>query len=185
MKLKEILNEEPEFVDFTVEEGPEIHATEDLTTVIPDDIRDRINLLRCEDIKSLMSLKGCPEKIHLNIIVERCENLRSLEYAPMEVVSSAYFFDTNIQSLAGIGKNYLRKIGKYLYLPDSIKSNILGLFLIKGVDTIHFDDNNEYENNKPLHEVINIFYRVRRDGEGLLECKEELMNAGLKEYAKL
>lgn len=67
-------------------------------------------------------------------------------------------------------------------MPASIKSNILGIMLIKNLKNIEFmfkTKTNEYE------EIENIINRHLKSDRDILECQEELIDKGFKQYAKL
>jgi hypothetical protein len=83
---------------------------------------------------------------------------------------------TSLTSLEGIGVRYLKQIGGKLDLPNCpIKSNVLGLLKIKDLKKVEMD-------NKIVEEIIN---RNLNSGRRLSKCKQELIEAGLQEFAKL
>jgi hypothetical protein len=124
-----------------------------------------------------------PKIIKGNLIADYCFELTSLEDGPMEISNGFFYECEKISSLEGIGKNYLTKVRGKLYLPDCIKSNILGLLKVKELQGIHIDD----ENGSPdeFLRAISIINNHLKSGRRLTKCREELIEAGLKDYAKL
>jgi hypothetical protein len=106
-----------------------------------------------------------------------CTDITSLEFAPQYVGTYFYCVSTKITSLKGIGKDYLKEVG-FIILNDchELKSNMLGLMLVKGLKGIEFD------NNKEIEDIFNRHLSGERD---ILDCQEELITKGFKEYAKL
>jgi len=64
-----------------------------------------------------------------------------------------------------------------LYASDNpIKSHVLGLLLIKGVTEVYLD-------NKQVKEILN--RHLGKGRAGMLMAQEELIDAGLEEFAQL
>ena len=105
-------------------------------------------------------------------------NITSLEFAPKFVGGFFNCSSTNITSLKGIGKNYLKEVKGYINLNfcSELKSNMLGLMLVKGLQEI------EFSTNKQIEEIFNNHLEGEID---ILDCQEELITKGYKEYAKL
>ena len=105
-------------------------------------------------------------------------NITSLEFAPQYVGSNFACFNTKITSLKGIGKDYLKEVKGFIILNDchELKSNMLGLLLVKELKSIYFKVNGEIEK---------IFNRHLTGERDILDCQEELITKGFKEYAKL
>jgi len=103
--------------------------------------------------------------------------ITTLEFAPQYVGGSFGCSDTKITSLKGIGKDYLKEVKGIIYLNDchELKSNMLGLLLVKGLQRIYFDNN----------EIEEIFNRHLQGERDILDAQEELITEGFKEYAKL
>jgi len=128
--------------------------------------------LNCSDNK-LTSLNHCPTR--LEYMLECSDNkIKSLSHAPKHVE----IFKANnnkIISLAGIGKKYLLECESIEIKENPITSNILGLFLVKGLKEIIAD----------RREVFDIVIKHFNKGKDILACQEELIAAGYKEYARL
>ena len=103
--------------------------------------------------------------------------ITSLEFAPQYVGGSFGCSDTKITSLKGIGKDYLKEVKGIIYLNDchELKSSMLGLMLVKELQRIYFDNN----------EIEEIFNRHLQGERDILDCQEQLITEGFKEYAKL
>jgi len=124
----------------------------------------------------LRSLKNSPPKVGQSF---RCNSnkLQSLEGAPMIVGYNVWAYDNPIQHLKGIGKDYSVEINGFLDIDRCpIKSHMLGILKIKKLDRIHFNF------NRKVRDIINKHLESDRD---ILACQEELIEAGLKEYARL
>ena len=108
-----------------------------------------------------------------------CSNrgIITLKFAPKYVGGYFNCYNTKITSLKGIGKDYLKEVKGIIYLNDchELKSNMLGLLLVKGLQRIYFDNN----------EIEEIFNRHLQGERDILDAQEELITEGFKEYAKL
>ena len=128
------------------------------------------------DTTDITSLKFAPKHVGGNF---NCGSTKitSLEFVPQSVGGSFGCSDTKITSLKGIGKDYLKEVRGEIYLNDchELKSNMLGLMLVKGLLGIEF-------NNNEIEEIFNRHLQGERD---ILDCQEELITNGFKEYAKL
>jgi hypothetical protein len=158
----------------------------------------------------LQSLKGCPKKIISQSVYSGwfdCSHnqLSSLEFGP-ETVEGSYIADNNfltdvkflpksigvtssnniyihdnqIVTLEGIQKTSFNKSnGTVVLYGNPIKSNILGLLLVKNMSNIQF-------NKEDIGaQALQIVQQNLLKNKDILECQEELIEAGLKEYAKL
>ena len=103
--------------------------------------------------------------------------ITSLEFAPKFVGRDFSCSRTPITSLKGIGKDYLKEVKGFINLNNcnELKSNMLGLMLVKELLGIYFD-------NKEVQDIFNRHLKGERD---ILDCQEELISKGFKEYAKL
>ena len=125
----------------------------------------------------ITSLEFVPQHVGRNFYCYKTD-ITSLEFAPQSVGGNFSCSGTNITSLKGIGKDYLKEVKGYIILNDchELKSNMLCLLLVKGLQTIFFDTN---------YEVQYIFNRHLIGERDILDCQEELITKGFKEYAKL
>ena len=91
-------------------------------------------------------------------------------------ITSLHDIDKHIKQINADGQ------GKGLFDVSmcEIKSNVLGVFKIKGVKSVYFDHWTE-DKLKKVTEIIN---KHLKTGD-IFDCQEELIDAGLEEYAKL
>ena len=123
----------------------------------------------------LTSLEGAPSHVNGAFFCSHNE-LTSLEGAPSHVGGD---FDCSINELASLKDVYkhIAEIKGEFYASDNpIKSHVLGLLLIKGVTEVRLDKT----------EVQDILNRHLGKGRaGMLMAQEELIEAGLEEFAQL
>lgn len=126
----------------------------------------------------LTSLEGGPEKVGGTFSIN--ENpVTSLEYAPREM-DSLMLRRTKISSLKNIHKQ-IREIHWDIYLENKPMTNILGLMLVKGLQEVILDTHTNTKTDKAV-KILNKHLVVGRD---IHACQEEMLEAGLSEYAKL
>jgi len=131
----------------------------------------------CSDT-NITSLEGAPSYVggYFN-----CWNTKitSLEGGPSYVGGKLDCSGTNITSLHNIHKE-IKHIGNRLLLPDTIKSHILGVMFIKGLLEIRIHGGNIEQ--VQAEQIINKHLKGDRN---IHLAQEELLEAGLKEFAKL
>lgn len=177
MKLKEIISERMQ--DDVNIHHRDVRDGRFISSYIDMEVKGDFN---CADTK-ITTLEGGPKKVMKDYYANRCQ-LTSLEGAP-NFIGSEFMANSNfITSLEGIGKKYLREINGYLSMYNNpLKSNVLGLMLIKNIKSfqINYAPYRMDENiAAKLQEIMN--GHLRGD---IMECREELVQAGLKEFAKL
>ena len=121
----------------------------------------------------LTSLKGAPSSVGGTLF---CNNnkLTSLEGAPSSVGRNFSCHNNELTSLSTIHK-IIKEVRGYMNFEDNpIKSSVLGLVKIKGLTNVIFD-------NKKLEKIMNKYLPL---GD-IFDCQEELIEAGLDEYAQL
>ncbi len=160
---------------------------------------------------NLFSLKGCPQRVYENF---SCHNniLTSLKYGP-EIVGGIYrcadnrltsfegvpkdlealgIQDNKITSLVGI-HNHIKSCRKLNINRNPIVEGGIGLLLIEHLTekTFHADDLSgtpgiSDQQSSDFFNAMAIISKYLGTGKaGLLECQEELENAGLEAFAKL
>ena len=135
----------------------------------------------CGDDYKLNSLKGCPQIISGDFFCKD-NRLITLNDGPTHVYKNYSASSNNIKTLKDIHK-HIRQIGEVLYLHNNpIQSHILGLLLIKELRKVYSVGNTFFSTGNAIFEIIN--NHIGRDRD-VLECQEELISAGYKEYAKL
>ncbi len=131
--------------------------------------------LYCNDNK-LISLKGAPKE--LRRLDASDNNISSLEGIPNKA-SEIILTSNKISSLIGIGKMINRCV-HIDFSENMIKEGGIGLLLIEGLESIG------HKNCGSFTLAGSIINKYLEDGtSGLLECQEELIDAGLEEFAKL
>lgn len=128
----------------------------------------------CSD-NYLTSLKGAPKEVG-GYFYCRSSKLTSLEGAPKEI--GGYFdCDGNrLTSLQGIHEIITKINGAFYVTHNPIKSHVLGLLLIDGCIKVSID-------NDKVSAIINKYLGKGKDG--VLAAQEELIEAGLEEFAQL
>jgi hypothetical protein len=113
--------------------------------------------------------------------------ITSLEGAPIHVGHKFIMSSKYITSLEGIGNKFLCECEILRIETNSIKSNILGILLIKGLLLLMTDRiiTTDTFISRPRCEALMIIDRHLNGDRDILACQEELISAGLKEYAKL
>jgi len=82
--------------------------------------------------------------------------------------------NTMMSSLHNIHKHILQMNGDLAIEGDAIKSHILGIMLVKGLKSV-----------KSTSDHFKIINKHLAGSKDLMECQEELINAGFGQYAKL
>lgn len=138
----------------------------------------------------IQTLRGVPRKIYDDFYVTGNPALRSLEFAP-ELIGNYFKFTDNprLKSLHNIHK-IIRRIGGHVGMAHTIESNILGLLKINGLK--HINTSYTKSHSSPGEEIntANIFKAIDivnkyLHTKDIHSCQEELLEAGLKEYARL
>ena len=127
---------------------------------------------------NLSSMVGCP-KIVTNKFDVTHNSIRTLEGLPLnaQVVDLR---NNPIQSFEGIHE--LRDCVE-MWIPCSITSNMLGLLKMKTLKKLYCDTNFNTSNTQ-FHAAFKIVKYHFHHGRNLLACQEELIDAGLKDYAE-
>lgn len=122
---------------------------------------------------SLISLKGAPE------IVGNFEcyhnELTSFIGSPKKITGYLEASWNNLTSLAGIHLQINHIGGWARFSKNPIESHVLGLLIINGLNKVWLD-------NKEVQNIINKYLAGSRD---VMDCQNELMDAGFDEYAQL
>lgn len=127
--------------------------------------------------RGLTSLKGAPREIVGSFRVYGCK-LTSFEHAPEKVTGDVNLSRNKFTSLHNIHK-YFKEIGDKLYAEDmDIKDSVLGVLLIKNLQSISLDNNE-------VARIVNRYLPNSRGKNAVIDCQEELIDAGFEEYAKL
>jgi hypothetical protein len=128
----------------------------------------------CSKNRSLSSFEGAPERIGGNLAARGCAftNLHDIHKHVKEI---------GVRTGHGIVKVY----------NNPIKSHVLGVLYIKGCKEIELITNDSNENVddlailKKVQVILNKYLSQTHGHKEILECKFELQDAGLDEFAKL
>ena len=124
---------------------------------------------------TLTSLEGAPSHVDGNFYCSDNE-LASLEGAPSHVGGSFYCSSNKLRSLKDAHKHITEIKGEFYAVVNPINSHVLGLLLIKGVTEVRLD-------NGQVEEILN--RHLGKGRAGMLMAQEELIEAGLEEFAQL
>ncbi len=129
----------------------------------------------------IVSLKGCPKEINNNFLANSCK-LESLDFA-IEKCRAFSVYNNQIKSLVGIHK-IIKHCKRLDVSINPITSGGLGILLIPGIEEVLADDINAPDGGFTV--ALKIIKRYLGQGKaGLLDCQEELIDAGLERFAKL
>lgn len=168
MKVNEIF----ESVKQKADDGEELYSSIKDGEFTKDGKHLRINGMFSCYSKGLTSLVGAPS--HVEEFSCSGNKLTSLEGAPVIILRSFHCHDNRLTSLHNIHKQItMCKLMDFANNP--IKSHVLGLLKIKGLDIVMFN------NVSGLEKIIS---KYLPEGD-LIECQQELIEAGLEEYAQL
>ena len=152
-------------------------------------ITDKTHLEKWEgnfycDNNQLTSLEHCPTSVDGDFFCSH-NKLTSLEHCPTSVVGGNFYCDHNkltslehCPSLKDVHKHIKQISGVFYADGNPIKSHVLGLLLIKGCAGIMLD-------NKKVQNIVNKYLPNDRGHSGLAACEDELIEAGLEDYAQL
>jgi hypothetical protein len=126
---------------------------------------------------NLTSLKNGPKEI--GDYFDCSDNkITSLKGCPKEISGNFYSQDNLLTSLKDINK-VLRQMNGIFYADHNpIKSNVIGLLLVKGCKEIKLD-------NKQVEEIMNRHLKSPFGNKRVIECQSEMLEADLGEWAEL
>jgi hypothetical protein len=137
----------------------------------------------------ITTLRGISK--HIKTYCDIASNeLSNLDFLPSHIGTYLKFSNNKINSLSDIHKRikYVKKID---CKGNPIESKVLGLLKINGLEQVEMYDPGGHifgitypEINKKLKTVEEIINRYIPHGD-LIECQNELIDAGLQEYARL
>jgi hypothetical protein len=159
------------------------------------------------DQMDLTSLAGAPEKINQHF---HCSNnkLTSLAEAPLEIAgdfictnnraltelgikkpikigADFWLYRCGLTSLKGIHRQVKQILGVASFEANPIRSHMLGLLKIEGLQEIKFDLENHGGAKTKGDTVTAIINRHLENGRDVIACQDELIDAGYEEYAQL
>lgn len=122
----------------------------------------------------LTSLEGAPRTVS-GAFECKANSITSLEGVPSSIGGPLGFYNNKLTSLHNIHKLIKHIGGKADFEKNPITSCVLGLLLIDGLKIVCLD-------NVRLDIIMNTHLAGDRD---IFACQEELIEAGLDEYAQL
>lgn len=123
---------------------------------------------------NLTSLEGSPEKVNADFMVHY-NNIKSLEGCPKYVKADFWAHHNSLTNLHNIHKQIKHIGGMANFGVNPIKSHILGLLLIDGLNYVNLE-------NSKVQAIINGHLKHGRD---VFACQEELIENGFDEFAQL
>jgi hypothetical protein len=125
----------------------------------------------------LTSLDGAPSEIGGDFM---CTNndLTSIDGAPSIIDGGFYININNLVSLKNIHKTIKKMKGSFIAYRNPIKSNVLGLLLIDGCNVVELD-------NIKVTDIINKYLREPMSKQRMIDCQNELIDAGFDDFAQL
>ncbi len=121
----------------------------------------------------LTSLNGAPKEVGGSFFAES-NRLTSLEGAPA-VIDGWFSVDNNkLTSLKDIHKHVKEMVGWFCISGNPLKSHVLGLMKIKGLQEVRLD-------NQEVQEILNRFL----PGGSVLDAQSALLDAGFDDWAQL
>ena len=125
----------------------------------------------------LTSLEGSPSSVGGYF---DCSNnqLTSIEGAPSSVCGGFSCFNNQLTSLTGIHKILKQMNGIFYANGNTLKSNVIGLLLVKGCKEVKLD-------NKQVMEIMNRHLKSPFGNKRVIECQSEILDAELGDWAEL
>ena len=124
---------------------------------------------------NLMTLDGAASHVGGSFICHG-NPIKTLEGIPKFIGGDFSCQDSHLVSLEGIHEQLLQIGGSFDVRGNHIRSHVLGLTLIKGLVEISTD-------KKELNRILN--RHLGKGRAGMLMAQEELIEAGLEEFAQL
>lgn len=143
-----------------------------------------VDFIRRNPLKSLV---GCASFIGGDFFCN-AGKLTSFEGAPEHVVGSVYIVCNKIPSFHNVHKQFKRIDGTLNLIftkQAELKNSILGFLMIEGLKDIVIAKNNNRRG--PLWDAFKILEKhfENKSKETIFECQQEMIDAGLEEFAKL
>ena len=125
----------------------------------------------------LTSIEGSPVSVGGNFW---CSNnqLTSLEGSPASVGGNFWCSSNKLTSLTGIHTIIKQMDGTFYADDNPIKSNVIGLLLVKGCKEVILD-------NKQVDEIMNRHLQSPFGNKRVIECQSEMLDADLDDWAEL
>ena len=129
----------------------------------------------------LTTMRGAPLRVDGDFNVYG-NHISSLEFAPAYVDGFVWLTNNKLTSLHNIHKHFKYISDLIWFSGNPIKEAILGLILIDGLNDIDLDNITP----GPLYDACRIVRKYIGKGmEGVSRCQDELIEAGLDDFAEL
>ncbi len=130
----------------------------------------------------LKSLNGCPIVVNGRFDVSD-NDITTIDHLP-EFVHVLSLARNKIKSISGIHK-MIKDCTAIDFSGNSIREAGIGLILIKGLEKVAYDHNDENWNPN-FTSALNIIRKYLGQGsKSLLKCQQELIDIGLEAFAKI
>lgn len=141
----------------------------------------KIQNLMIHENPNLITLEGCPSKLkHLDIRDNK--NLSSLEHIASDIDGNLQIYrNAKIISLHNLDK-LVKRIGTMISFDPTIKSNVLSILKIAGLDQGVWQTK---PNSHLQTDLAKILTKYLFGGRDIIGCQEDLIDNGLKDYAEL
>jgi hypothetical protein len=124
---------------------------------------------RLSQCSNLISIKGCPTRVEGSFTLYDCPGIKSLEHAPAWIGGDCVL--NKLPSITDFGS--IKYVGGRLTFFDTSIVNILQVFKIKGVKSIHCG-------SSILDGFVNKYLPTR----DVIGCQDEMIAAGWEGYAR-
>lgn len=153
------------------------HLDKDVTVYAPNNkliLHKDISLINIEDDPILLAN---PPRIHISSHILRIQSQLSEipDYVPL-YNNTLELTMGNLKSLHGIEKK-IKTVSRIFISTTTHVTHVLGLLLIEGLGFIHIIGDNE------VSDILNHYLGAGR--KGLIDCQNELIDAGFEEQAQL
>lgn len=128
-------------------------------------------------LNTINSLKGVPETINGSFDCSFC-GLSSFEYFPKVIKGDFKMVCNGFISLKDIHKHIKQIDGELNTYSNQIRSNVLGLLLIKNLKKVMISTGE-------VMSIVNSYLPNDRGMDAVLECQAELIEAGFEDFAEL
>jgi len=145
------------------------------------------SIINLANNEKLTSLKGLPStlqtsqpKLASGLTITNCPQIKSFEGMPSNIQGSLNISYNGFTSLANLHK-HVKKMKGSITIDDQITSSILSVMLIDGVTKINLSS----DDRGPLYTAVQIINRhLQMSDPDPMDCKDELVQAGLQQFAR-
>jgi len=137
----------------------------------------------CENTDYVPTLVGFPRTVLSFSLDVRTVDSGTFKGAPLVCKRLCNLTAVNVYTLEGIGKDFCTET-RHLRILNRIKSNMLGILKIKGLEKLDKIQHGIFA-TPDFNKAYSIVNEHLSGNRNILECQEELIDAGLKDYAEL